>query len=130
MRRPIACFVLTLVLGGCPTYDRYSEVVDQKGLLSADEFAKYGPEQAQKVAIGRKFAQEYRGRTHADIAQQVGAAVEYAKTLPDVADVRADTAAYFLTVTFKSGWRTFVLPLDDGKAPEATPGLTKAAAAK
>jgi hypothetical protein len=47
--------------------------------------------------------------------------------MPDVVDVHADTLAYFLTVQFKSGWRVFVLPIADGKAPGATPGLPKAA---
>ncbi len=123
MRRSLAPLVLVLSLAGCPSYDRYGELADQDGYMSADDFAKYGPEQAQKVAIGRKLAKEYRGRSPEDFAQQVAATVEYAKTLPDVVDVKADPQAYFLTVTFKSGWRTFVTPIDDGKAPEATSGM-------
>ena len=128
MRRSLASLVLVLALAGCPSYDRYGELADQDGYMSADDFAKYGPEQAQKVAIGRKFAQEYRGRSHQDFAQQVGAAVEYARTMPDVVDVKADTLAYFLTVTFQSGWRAFVTPIADGKAPEATSGMAAAPA--
>ena len=125
MRRALGLLVLplALALGGCPTYDRYGHLDQQDGYLPGDQFAAYGPEQAQKVAIGRAFAQAYKGDTRADFAEQVGAAVAYAKTLPDVVDVKADTAAYFLTVQFRSGWRTAVLPERDGTAPEATPGL-------
>ncbi|HEX5631709.1 MAG TPA: hypothetical protein VFX50_00705 [Gemmatimonadales bacterium] len=123
MRRALACVVLALALGGCPTYDRYGRLSDESGYMPGDQFAGYGAEQAQKVAIGRKLAQAHTGTSREEYAQQVTAAVEYAKTLPDVVDVKADTAAYFLTVQFRSGWRTAVLPLNDGTAPEATPGL-------
>ena len=34
-----------------------------------------------------------------------------------------DTIGYRLTVTFKNGWRAAVVPIADGKAPEATPNL-------
>lgn len=125
MRRALGLLVLptALALGGCPTYDRYGHLDKQDGYMSGDQFAKYGPEQAEKVAIGRALAQARTGASPADYAKQVGAAVEYARKLPDVVDVKADTAAYFLTVQFKSGWRTAVLPVSDGVAPEATPGL-------
>lgn len=94
--------------------------------MTADQFASYGPEQAQKIAIGRALAQAYDGSKPADFAAQMGTAVAYAKTMPDVVDVQADTLAYFLTIRFKSGWRTAVLPVADGKAPGDTPGLPKA----
>ena len=116
-----------MALAACPTYDRYDKLADQKGMLGADQFAAYGPEQAQKIAIGRALGQAYDGRSKADFAAQMGVAVAYAKTMPDVVEVRADTLAYFLTVQFKSGWRAFVLPIADGKAPGDTPGLPKAA---
>lgn len=95
-------------------------------MLSADKFASYGPEQAQKIAIGRALAQAYDGGSVPDFAAQMGVAVAYAKSMPDVVDVHADTLAYFLTIKFKSGWRTAVLPIADGKAPQDTPGLPKA----
>jgi hypothetical protein len=123
MRRALACVVLALALGGCPTYDRYGRLSDEDGYMKGDQFAGYGPEQAQKVAIGRKLAQAHTGATREDFAAQVGAAAEFARTMPDVVDVKADSAAYFLTVKFRSGWRTAVLPVNDGVAPEATPGL-------
>ena len=125
MRRALALLVLpfALGLGGCPTYDRYGHLDRQDGYLPGDQFAKYGAEQAEKIAIGRALARAHAGGSPEDYAKQVGAAVEYARTLPDVVEVHADTSAYFLTVQFKSGWRTAVLPVSDGVAPEATPGL-------
>ncbi len=123
MRRLVGCLALAALLAGCPTYDRYGKLADQGGMMPADAFAGYGPEQAERIAIGRALARAHTGTTREDFQKQVGAAVEYAKKMPDVVDVKADSAAYFLTVTFKSGWRVAVLPVDDGKAPEATPGL-------
>lgn len=125
MRRALGLLVLplALALGGCPTYDRYDRLDQQAGYMPGDQFAAYGPEQAQKVAIGRALAQAHRGTSREEFAEQIGTAVAYAKTMPDVVGVTADTAAYFLTVQFKSGWRVAVLPVSDGIAPEATPGL-------
>ncbi len=126
MRRSFVALVAALTLAGCPTYDRYSRLSDQAGYMPGDQFAGYGVEQAEKVAIGRALARAYKGHSPEAFATQVGEAVAYARSLPNVADVKADSAAYFLTVKFKSGWRTAVLPLDDGIAPEATPGLAGA----
>lgn len=126
MRRLLGCLA-AVALAGCPTYDRYEKLADQKGMLTADQFASYGPEQAQKIAIGRALAQAYDGKSAPDFAAQMGVAVAFAKTMPDVVSVTADTLAYFLTVQFKSGWHTAVLPIADGKAPQDTPGLPKAA---
>jgi hypothetical protein len=123
MRRLLVTTVSAFALAGCPTYDRYDKLADQKGMLPADEFAKYGPEAAQKIAIGRALAQAHTGDTPADFARQMGVAVAFAKTMPDVVDIKADTLAYFMTIRFKSGWRTAVLPVADGKKPEETPGL-------
>jgi hypothetical protein len=125
MRRALGLLVfpLALGLGGCPTYDRYGKLDQQDGYLPGDQFASYGREQAQQVAIARALARAHNGTSREAFAEQIGTAVAYAKSLPDVVDVKADTAAYFLTVQFKSGWRASVLPLSDGVAPEATPGL-------
>jgi hypothetical protein len=125
MRRLLGCLAF-VALAGCPTYDRYDKLADQKGMLSADQFASYGPEQAQKVAIGRSLAQAYDGMSATDFGAQMGVAVAFARTMPDVVDIQADTLAYFMTIKFKSGWRTAVLPIADGKAPQDTPGLPKA----
>jgi hypothetical protein len=116
-----------VALTGCPTYDRYGKLDDQGGMVNADTYARYGREEAEKIAIGRAFGQAHHGDSPADFARQVGAAVAYAHTMPDVVDVRADTAAYFLTVQFKSGWRVAILPISDGKKPGETPGLPAAA---
>jgi hypothetical protein len=93
-----------------------------------DQFARYGKEQAQAIAIGREFAVAYQGDTPADWAAQADAAIAYATTLPDVATVVADTLGHRLTVQFKSGWRTAVLPIDDGRRGAETPGIAAAAA--
>lgn len=114
-----------LLLAACPTYDRYSRLADERGLLPADQFATYGAEAAQKIAIGRALAQARTGRSAADAARQMGEAVAFAQKQPDVVSVNADTLAYFMTVTFRSGWTVAVLPVADGVAPEATPGLTR-----
>ena len=63
--------------------------------------------------------------TSADFAAQMGEAVAFAKTMPDVVDVKADTLAYFLTVQFKSGWRAVVLPIATARRRGDTPGLPK-----
>ena len=57
------------------------------------------------------------------MAQQAQVAASYARTLPDVADVKADPLGLLLTVRFKSGWRTMITPLDDGKRGAETVGL-------
>lgn len=126
MRRSIVALAAVLALAGCPTYDRYSRLSDQAGYMPGDQFAGYGVEQAEKVAIGRALARAYKGHSREAFATQMGEAVAYAQSLPNVVEVKADSAAYFLTVKFKSGWRTAVLPVDDGIAPEATPGLAGA----
>jgi len=55
--------LLALALGGagCRTYQLYPKLTSQKGLVPADQFAAYGHEQAEEVAIGREFAAAYRG---------------------------------------------------------------------
>ena len=123
MRRVLLVAASAIALAACPTYDRYDKLADQKGLLPADEFAKYGREAAQKVAIGRALAQAHKGTSEADYARQMGEAVTFAKTMSEVIDIKADTLGYFMTIQFKSGWRTAVLPIPDGKKPEETPGI-------
>ena len=114
MVRGTAALVLILALSSCRTYDYAPAISDPSGLIPGDQMARYGREQAQAVAIARSFA-----GTSAD------SAVAYARTLPDVVNVVADPQSYRLTVDFKSGWRVGVVPLDDGKAPAETPGLSR-----
>ena len=102
--------VLLLALASCRSYDYAPRMSDQSGLTPPDQFARYGKEQAQAVAIGREF-----GRTgHAD------SAVAYARRLPDVADVVDDAQSHRLTVRFKSGWREGIAPIADGKSGAET----------
>jgi hypothetical protein len=129
MTRALAAATLVLALGACRTYDQYSRVSSQKGLVPADQWAGYGREEAQAVAIGRELARARQGSSVADHAKQAAAAVAYAKTLPDVRDVKADSIGPWLTVTFKSGWRVAVNPIEDGKSAAETPGVPAGAAA-
>jgi hypothetical protein len=122
MRR-FVCVLMLPLLGACPGYDRYGHVAEQDGLIPPDQFARYGTEQAQAVAIGRALGASYTGADLEARGLQVGQASEYARTLPDVVAVVADTQATLLTVTFRSGWRKAVLPINDGVAPNQTPGL-------
>jgi hypothetical protein len=125
MLRGLGAVALVLLLAGCPTYDRYTPIVDQTGLVPADQFARYGAEQAEAVAIGRALGASYTGPTAAEFATQVTRATEYARTLPNVRDVAADSTSYILTVTFKSGWKKAIVPIDDGVPADQTTGLLK-----
>jgi hypothetical protein len=130
MRRFTLLLLFVLATAACPSYDEYSPVVSQDGLVPPDQFARYGKEQAQAIAIGREFAVAFRGKTPADWAAQADAAVAYARTMPDVETVVADTLGHRLTIQFKSGWRTAVLPIDDGRRGAETPGIAAAARAQ
>ena len=125
MLRGLGAVALVLLLTGCPTYDRYTPIVDQTGLVPADQFARYGTEQAEAVAIGRALGASYTGPTAAEFATQVTRATEYARTLPNVRDVVADSTGYILTVTFKSGWKKAIVPISDGVPADQTTGLLK-----
>ncbi len=116
--RPILA-ALVLLAAACRPYDSYSPVAGQDGLIPASQFARYGREQAQAVAIGRSLA-HWRMQDRAAMAAEVE---KYARTLPDVVAVTPDPEGYRLTVTFRSGWRTAVVPIDDGVRPQDTPGL-------
>ena len=123
MRRIPTLLAMVPVLLGCPSYDRYSPVAGQDGLVPADQFAAYGAEQAQSVAIGRAYAQAWTGDGLEQKTRQATIASDYARALPDVTQVTADPQANLLTVTFRSGWRKAVVPIDDGVPPDRTVGL-------
>jgi hypothetical protein len=120
-------FLIVLLLGiastSCRGYDLETRLVDQDGLVPADQYARYGREQAQEIAIAREFARAHQGPSADALTRQAEAAANYARTLPDVADVKADPRGLVLTVRFKSGWRTMITPLDDGKSGAETVGL-------
>jgi hypothetical protein len=99
----------------CRNYDFRDRVTDDRGLVPAEQFARYGREQAQLVAAGRELA--HVGR------DSLARAVAYARTLPDVANVVADSQGNWLTIQFKSGWRAAINPIDDGKRGAETAGL-------
>ena len=110
---------LVLALAACRPVQREQYLADQDGLLPADRFAAYGVEQAEAIAIGREF-----GAAHGmSRGEQLTAAIEYAKQLPDVVNIVADSVGFRLQVQFKSGWIKGVVPIDDGKHGAETVGL-------
>lgn len=123
MNRGLGALALMLLLAGCPSYDRYSPIVDEQGMVPADQFAKYGTEQAEAIAIGRAFGSAYAGETPEALARQVTAGAEYARSLAGVAAVVPDTTAHLLTVTFKSGWKKAITPIMDGVPADQTAGI-------
>jgi hypothetical protein len=123
MKWSIPLMLVFISLPACRGYDLYSRLVDKDGLTPADQYARYGREQAQEIAIGRELAQDRDGSSADPRIRQAEAAVAYARTLPDVADVKADPLGLVLTVRFKSGWRTMVTPIADGKRGAETVGL-------
>jgi hypothetical protein len=129
MRLSISVLVLVAALGSCRAYNLDDRLVDQDGLVPADQYARYGREQAQEIAIAREFGHAHQGSSPDRLAQQAETAASYARTLPDVANVKADPQGLLLTVQFKSGWRTMVAPLDDGKRGSETVGLPAKAGA-
>jgi hypothetical protein len=42
-------------------------------------------------------------------------AIAYARQFPEVVAIQADSLGNRLQVQFKSGWRTGIVPIDDGK---------------
>ena len=72
MRRLVPIAVVAVVaLAACRTYDSEQYLASDKGLLDADQWAGYGPEQAVAVAVGREFG-----------ANTATAAAEYARKFP------------------------------------------------
>ena len=123
MNRRIRVWLALLALVSCRSYDYKSRLTAQDGLVPPDQFARYGKEQAEAVAIAREYGRADQGDTPEALVRQADAAIAYARTLPDVADVSADPLGYRLTVRFKSGWRVGVPPIEDGKSGRETPGV-------
>ena len=113
MIRRLGLCLAAVALVSCRDYHFKPAISDQDGLVPPDQFARYGHDQAEAIAIGREF-----GRTG-----RADSAVAYAKSLGDVEDVVADTQGFRLTVRFKSGWRTGIAPINDGKRGRDTPGV-------
>jgi hypothetical protein len=114
----LAGLALTVTLSGCRDYNLARHISNQDGLIPADQYARYGREQAITVAIGREFARPYNSGPQA----QVEIAVQYARNrfARDIADISADPQGNRLVVTFKSGWRTAIVPIHDGKVGDDT----------
>ena len=121
--RSVAAAALVLALASCRPYDNYEPIVDQAGLLPAAQFARFGREQTELVAIGRSLAAWRMTADSSAVFEQVDRAACFARRLPDVVTVDADPLGYRLTVKFKSGWRAAAVPIPDGVEPAATPGL-------
>jgi hypothetical protein len=113
MIRSSTALLLVLALASCRTYDFHSHVSDPAGLVPDDQFARYGREQAEAVAIAREFAKDQQGSSPDALGAQAARAVAYARKQPDVVDAAADPLSYRVTVVFKSGWLLGVVPLAD-----------------
>ena len=124
MRR-YAPLALVALLAACPTYDSYKYAAGQDGLMSADDYAAYGPEQAIAMAVGREFGKGEAGATPEAFAKQADAALAYAKKFPQIKTIVADTLGHRLVLTFADGWSTQVTPITDGKSGDETKGLPK-----
>lgn len=122
MRTPhrLVCLALGLLAGltACRDYNLKRHVTSQSGLIPADQYARYGREQAIVVAIGREFARPYNSGPQA----QAEVAMTYARNKfgADLTEISADPLGHRLVVTFKSGWRTAIVPIDDGKTGDET----------
>jgi len=113
MRRLVP-LALVATLAACPTYNSEPYLSADKGLLDADQWAGYGPEQAVAVAIGREFGQG-----------SAAEAVAYGQKFDSVREIEADSLGHRLVVTFKNGWNAQVTPITDGKRGDETPGVAE-----
>jgi hypothetical protein len=106
------------LLGACRDYNTERHLDGQSGLIPADQFARYGREQAIVMAIGREFARPYNSGPEA----QAEVTIAYARNrfAKDIADISADPLGHRLVITFKSGWRTAIVPISDGKTGDET----------
>lgn len=130
MNRRVGVWLALLALVSCRSYDYKSRLTAQGGLVPPDQFARYGKEQAEAVAIAREYGKAAQGDTPEALAKQADAAIAYAKTLPDVATIGADPQGHRLTVSFKNGWRVGLPPIKDGKGGPETLANPAAPAAK
>ena len=130
MKRSFGAVMLLTALTSCRDYDLHSRLTDQDGLVPADQFARYGREQAEEMAIARELGAAIDQSSREDLVKKVESVSRYARTLPDVADIQADPLGYRLTLRFKSGWRTMVTPIEDGNRGAETVGLPAEAGAK
>ncbi len=114
----LLAFLAIPALGACRDYNFKRHVSSQDGLVPADQFARYGREQAIAVALGREFARPYNSGPEA----QVDIVVNYARNKfpKDIVDISGDPQSNRIVVTFSSGWRTAIVPIADGKTGDET----------
>jgi hypothetical protein len=115
--------VALVLLASCRDYHLDERVTNQAGLVPADQYARYGREQAIEIAIAREFGHAGNGSSLDQRRKQSETAENYARSFPDVLGVKADPQGLLLTVQFRSGWRTMITPLRDGKRGAETPDL-------
>lgn len=111
-------------MGACRSYDNYSPLVDQAGLIPAGQFARYGRQHAEAVAIGRALAEWKMTGDEAGATEQTDRAACFARRFADVESVAVDPQGHRLTVKFTTGWRVGIVPIPGSLAPEATPGIS------
>jgi len=124
MRSAAVAVLAMIAAGACRPYDNYAPVIDQDGLIPAAQFARYGREQAELMAIGRSLGAWKMTGDEEGLTAQAHQAECFARRFPEVVTVDADPLGHRLTVRFKSGWRAAVLPIADGTDPESTPGIS------
>jgi hypothetical protein len=130
MKRSLTLALMMVALASCREYDLQSRLINQQGLVPPDQFERYGREQAEEMAVAREFGAGIKGSATKDLMVSAEAATSYALTLPDIADAQPDPLGLQLTLRFKSGWRTMVIPIEDGKRGGQTAGLPAGAGAK
>jgi len=126
MNRRLTLLLSLLLAAACRDYNLESRLTDQSGLVPADQYSRYGKEQAEAVAIAREFGRAAQGDSPEAFAKQADLAMAYAKSLPDVRDIVADPLGHRLTIRFASGWRVAVNPVNDGKSGAETSGIAVA----
>lgn len=123
MKRALAILALAAALGGCPQYERIEKVADQGGLVPADQYARYGREQAQAVAIAREYGHFLGGASYEEKLRAADSIVAFARRMPDVTEVQVDTLGGWVSLRFRSGWQTWASPDASGKRGCETPNL-------
>ena len=124
MRRVALAAIAALAMGACRAYDNYAPVADQGGLIPPEQFARYGQQQAEAVAIGRALAAWKMTDDEEGRKEQTRRAGCFARRFADVETVDEDPAGHRLTVKFAGGWRGGIVPIADGVAPESTKGIS------
>ena len=124
MRRVALAALAAFAMGACRDYESFGPLADQSGLVPAEQFARYGQQQAEAVAIGRALAAWKMTPDPEGKAEQVRRAACFARRFADVESVDVDPAGYRLTVKFAGGWRVGIVPINDGVDPEATKGIS------